>query len=136
MEIFVPADAVDGMPVPVKASDVTAPGAEITPTDEMTEAARVAIAARLPAFQQLRSYEQFRIAHMALAAGLSVPSARQMNRALPLAVLFLLVGACGRRPTAPVEGVCWMEDVKVPILNAAGDTVAFNTFRTRRCSGS
>jgi hypothetical protein len=36
----------------------------------MTEAARVAIAARLPGFGELALYDQYRVAHMALRAGL------------------------------------------------------------------
>lgn len=61
----------------------TTAGAETTahghvpllPTDAMTEAARVAIATRFTGFNALGPLEQYRVAHMAMAAGLAAERA-------------------------------------------------------------
>lgn len=49
------------------------------PTDEMIDATEAAIGNRMPAFARLSGPEQYRIAHMALAAGMGVMTIRQQR---------------------------------------------------------
>lgn len=50
-----------------------------------------------------------------------------------LVLVALAASSCGKTPTAP-ERVCWRNTRSGPILNAAGDSVAFTIYSTMECS--